>query len=71
MVLLMDLFLEKFLKMTDEEDWKKMFENPEKILVSAENYDKFVEMLELPSEATMESIKRLMNRKTPWDEPND
>ena len=44
-----------------------MFENPEKILVSAEDYDKFVEMLELPSEATTESIKRLMNRKTPFE----
>jgi len=43
----------------------------EKIVLPVKDFDALVEMLELPSEATMESIKRLMNRKKPWDEPND
>jgi len=44
---------------------------PEKIVLPVKDFDALVEMLELPSEATMESVKRLMNRKTPWEEPND
>ena len=32
------------------------------------DFDALVERLELPSEATMESVRRLMNRKAPWDE---
>lgn len=40
---------------------------PEKIILSKEDFDSLVERLELPSEATMESIKRLVNRKAPWD----
>jgi uncharacterized protein (DUF1778 family) len=60
--------------MTDEElkDLKKMFENPEIMYVSQEAYDKLQEMIaEPPDPAIMESVKRLMNRKTPWDETND
>ena len=41
---------------------------PERIVLSQEDFDALVERLELPSEATMESIKRLVNRKAPWDE---
>jgi len=54
--------------MTEEEleDMKKMFENPQKIYVSQEDYDKLVEQLNLPSEATIESVKRLMQRKSPF-----
>ena len=40
---------------------------PERIVLPKEDFDALVEMLELPSEATMESVKRLMNRKTPFD----
>ena len=57
--------------MTNEEieDWKKMFDNPQTTYLSKEDYDAFVKMLEeLPSEATIESIRRLMNRKSPWGE---
>ena len=42
-----------------------------KIYVSEEDFDALVERLSLPSEATMESIKRLANRKTPWETEND
>jgi hypothetical protein len=44
---------------------------PEKIVLPVKDFDALVEMLELPSEATMEAVKRLMNRKSPWDEQND
>jgi len=40
---------------------------PEKIVLPVKDFDALVEMLELPSEATMESVKRLMNRKTPFE----
>jgi len=40
---------------------------PEKIVLPKEDFDALVEMLELPSEETMESVKRLMNRKIPFD----
>ena len=41
---------------------------PERIVLPAKDFDALVEMLELPSEATMESVKRLMNRKALWDD---
>ena len=44
---------------------------PEKIVLPVKDFDALVEMLELPSEATMEAVKRLMNRKTPWEKPNE
>jgi len=44
---------------------------PERIVLPAKDFDALVEMLELPSEATMESVKRLMNRKTPWDDNDE
>ena len=40
---------------------------PERIVLPQKDFDELVEMLELPSEATMEAVKRLMNRKTPFD----
>jgi len=40
---------------------------PERIFLKEGDFDALVERLELPSEATMESVKRLMNRKTPFD----
>jgi len=39
----------------------------EKIVLPQKDFDALVEMLELPSEETMESVRRLMNRKTPFD----
>jgi hypothetical protein len=44
---------------------------PETIVLPAEDFDALVERLELPSEATMESVRRLMNRKAPWDDDYD
>jgi len=56
--------------MTDEElkDLKKMFENPEIMYVSQEDYNALQKRLaEPPDPAIMESVKRLMNRKTPFE----
>ena len=56
--------------MTDEEleDFKKMFENPKIMYVSQEDYDALQKRLaEPPDPAIMESVKRLMNRKTPFE----
>ena len=51
-----------------EEFWGKGSYPPEKIVLPKEDFDALVERLELPSEATIESIKRLMNRKSPWEQ---
>ena len=40
---------------------------PMKITLKKEDFDALVERLELPSDATMESVKRLMNRKSPFE----
>ena len=55
--------------MTEEEleDFEKMCENPEKIYLPEEDFNALVERLNLPSEATIEAVKRLMNRKTPFE----
>ena len=50
-----------------EEFWGKGSYPPKKITLPEKDFDALVEMLELPSEATMESVKRLMNRKAPWE----
>jgi hypothetical protein len=52
-----------------EEFWGKGAK-PETIVLPAKDFDALVERLELPSEATMESVRRLMNRKAPWDDDN-
>ena len=38
------------------------------ITLPAEDFDALVERLELPSEETIESVKRLMKRPLPWSE---
>jgi len=50
-----------------EEFWGKGSYPPETIYLPAEDFDALMKRLELPSEATMESVKRLMNRKSPWE----
>jgi hypothetical protein len=51
-----------------EEFWGKGSYPPEQIVLPAEDFDALVERLELPSEETIESVRRLMNRKAPWEE---
>ena len=41
---------------------------PERILLSAEDYDTLVERLnEPPDPEQIESLRKLMNRKSPWE----
>jgi hypothetical protein len=40
---------------------------PERIFLKEGDFNAFVEQLNLPSDATIESVKRLMNRKTPFE----
>jgi hypothetical protein len=51
-----------------EEYWGKGSYPPETIVLPAEDFDALVKRLELPSEETMRSVRRLMSRKAPWDE---
>jgi hypothetical protein len=45
----------------------RLAQEPEKILLSAEDYDKLVEMIENPPKPSQGLID-LMNRKAPWDD---
>jgi hypothetical protein len=60
--------------MTEEEieDWKKMWENAEKIYVSAEAYDRLVEILNRPPDPKVVArLRELMNKPAPWDKTDD
>ena len=54
--------------MIDEElgDWKRMFENPEKILISSEDYDTIMKSLNEPPKP-IPALTELLNRKTPFE----
>jgi hypothetical protein len=55
-------------ELSEEEIWKTMWENAEKIYVSKEAYDRLVEMINRPpTPEQIESIRKLMQRKAPWD----
>jgi hypothetical protein len=41
---------------------------PERILLSAEDYDTLVEKINNPDPEQIESLKKLLQRKSPWDE---
>lgn len=48
------------------EIWKKMFENPEKIIVSDEDYDEFVKMLNDPlNEDQINKLKQILKKMNP------
>ena len=59
-----------FLDMNYQAEFEKFWgkgAQPMKIVLKNEDFDALVERLELPSDATMESVKRLMNRKSPFE----
>jgi hypothetical protein len=41
---------------------------PETIYVSQEDYDTLIEKINNPDPEQIESLRKLMNRKSPWDE---
>jgi hypothetical protein len=47
--------------------WGKGSYPPERIFLKEGDFTAFVEQLNLPSDATIEAVKRLMNRKTPFE----
>jgi len=50
----------------------RLAQEPERITLSAEDYDELVRRINEPQDpAVVERIKELMNRKTPWEETND
>ena len=50
--------------------WGKGSYPPKRTLISAENYDKLVEQLNEPPKP-IPGLIELMNRKTPFEKPND
>lgn len=40
---------------------------PEKIYVSQEDYDALIDRINNPDPKSVESLRKLMNRKSPWD----
>ena len=61
-------YLDMEYKYEFEKFWGKGVE-PERIVLSQENYDALVERLnEPPDPAAVERIKEIMNRKAPWDD---
>ena len=50
-----------------EEYWGKGSYPPEHIFLKEGDFNAFVEQLNLPSDATIEAVKRLMNCKTPFE----
>jgi hypothetical protein len=41
---------------------------PEKVYVSKETYDFLIEKINNPDPEQIESLKRILNRRAPWDE---
>ena len=50
-----------------EEYWGEGSYPPERIFLKEGDFNALVEQLNLPSDATIEAVKRLMNRKTPFE----
>ena len=46
----------------------RLGQEPERIIVSAEAYDELVERLNNPEPEQIESLKKLLSRRAPWDE---
>ena len=60
---------EGYSKMVEDYQWIKYFgAKPEKIYISPDDYDELVRRInEPPNPEQIESLKKLMNRKAPWD----
>ena len=52
-----------------EEFWGKGSYPPERIVLSQQDYDALVERINAPPDPEVqESIRKILNRKAPWDE---
>jgi len=50
-----------------EQYWGKGSWPPEKIVLPAEDFDALVERINNPDPKQIESLKKLLNRRAPWD----
>ena len=62
--------------MTPEEEdlqaWQSWWDHAETIYVSQEDYDQQGERINSPTDPqTIQSLKKLLERKAPWDEHNN
>jgi len=56
-------------QMVEDDKWMTYFgAKPETMYVSQKNYDTLVEKINNPDPEQIESLRKLMNRKSPWDE---
>ena len=56
----------------DLQAWKDWWDHAETIYLSQEDYDHLVQRLNEPSDPkTIASLKKLLERKAPWDEHNN
>ena len=61
---------EGYSQMVEDDKWMTYFgAKPEKIYVSKEAYDELVRRINAPPDPKqIESLRKLLNRKAPWDE---
>jgi hypothetical protein len=50
-----------------EEYWGKGSYPPEKIVLPAKDYDALIEKINNPDPKQIESLRKLLQRKSPWD----
>ena len=56
----------------DLQAWKDWWDHAETIYLPQEDYDHLVQRLNQPSDPqTITSLKKLLERKAPWDEHNN
>jgi len=56
----------------EQEEWQKMWDNHETIYLSREDFDYLQDRLnEPPDPQTIASLKKLLERTSPWDEHNN
>jgi hypothetical protein len=60
-------YLDMNYKWEFEKFWGEGSYPPERIVLSAEDFDALVERLNNPEPEQIESLKKLLNRRSPWD----
>ncbi len=55
-------------QMVEDDKWMTYFgAKPQKMYVSQKDYDTLVEKINNPDPEQIESLRKLMNRKSPWE----
>ena len=59
-------------ELEDFQAWQRWWDHAETIYVSQDVYDHLVERINSPTDPqTIQSLKKLLERKAPWDEHNN